>query len=274
MKNLLQQQKDHFEELLFEGRNKQYGAYVLRSEYERTATKALFGGIAVFAAIALTPLLINVFRTPVETPPVVGTEHVLKTVDTPDDPIIPVPPAAVVHQKQTENTVKIEIPEPTRNPAKETPAPSQTVISDSKIGHENIIGTPPTTSYVAPVESTPTAPVAPVEPAHSIVDNAPKTTVDVSAEFAGGINAFRTKVVNGFDTSVMDGSGEVVKTTVVFIVEKDGTISDVKASGPNATFNKEAEKTIKSVRGKWVPAKLNGENVRSYFKFPITMQFE
>ena len=72
----------------------------------------------------------------------------------------------------------------------------------------------------------------------------------------------------------MDGTGEVAKTTIIFIVEKDGTISEVKATGPNADFNREAIKTIKSVKGKWVPAKLNGENVRSYFKFPISMQFE
>jgi protein TonB len=106
------------------------------------------------------------------------------------------------------------------------------------------------------------------------VDNSPKTTVDVQADFTGGINAFRNKVVNQFDTSVMDGTGEVVKTTLVFIVEKDGTISEVKATGPDAVFNREAVKTIKSVRGKWIPAKLNGENVRSYFKFPISMQSE
>jgi hypothetical protein len=39
-------------------------------------------------------------------------------------------------------------------------------------------------------------------------------------------------------------------------------------------FNKEAEKTIKGIKGKWNPAKFQGENVRSYFRFPISMQFE
>ena len=42
----------------------------------------------------------------------------------------------------------------------------------------------------------------------------------------------------------------------------------------DAAFNKEAEKTIRNIKGKWMPAKLNGKNVRSYFNFPISMQFE
>ena len=28
------------------------------------------------------------------------------------------------------------------------------------------------------------------------------------------------------------------------------------------------------IKGKWNPAKFQGENVRSYFRFPISMQFE
>ena len=43
---------------------------------------------------------------------------------------------------------------------------------------------------------------------------------------------------------------------------------------PLHRFNKEAEKTIKGIKGKWNPAKFQGENVRSYFRFPISMQFE
>ena len=61
---------------------------------------------------------------------------------------------------------------------------------------------------------------------------------------------------------------------MTFVVERDGTISNVKAVGANADFNRESEKVIKSIKGKWNPAKLGGQNVRSYFRFPISMQFE
>jgi protein TonB len=62
---------------------------------------------------------------------------------------------------------------------------------------------------------------------------------------------------------------------VTFIVEKDGTISGLKANGKDVEFNNEAIRTIKNVKGLWKPAKnKQGEAVRSYFKFPITMNFE
>ena len=65
-----------------------------------------------------------------------------------------------------------------------------------------------------------------------------------------------------------------MSTVVTFIVERDGSISSVKAAGKDAAFNREAERTIKSVKGKWVPAKVKGQAVRSYFKFPVSMMFE
>ena len=34
------------------------------------------------------------------------------------------------------------------------------------------------------------------------------------------------------------------------------------------------KRKVRKINGKWTPAKLKGENVRSYFKFPISMMFE
>jgi len=99
-------------------------------------------------------------------------------------------------------------------------------------------------------------------------------TVDQAADFAGGgLNGFRKKFVESFDNSAMEGEG-TVKTEITFVVERDGTISQVKASGSSSDFNREAERTIKSIRGKWNPGKVNGQPVRSRFRFPVTMNFE
>ena len=272
MKNLLQNKEFQLDEILFENRNKNYGAYVLRTEADRILTKSMFIGIGVFAMIAITPLMINVFNAtdapiPKELPP----PYVITHFNEPPEviPVAPVTPPAVAPI----NTLDSRVPTPTRDAKIEKVMPRQTDYDKAVIGTQDIVGDPPIITTVPPVINVaPTAgpPITAPEP----VDNSVKTSVDISANFNGGINAFRNKVVNQFDTSVMNGTGDVVKTTVVFIVEKDGTISEVKATGPDATFNREAIKTIKSVKGKWVPAKLNGQNVRSYFKFPISMQFE
>lgn len=97
------------------------------------------------------------------------------------------------------------------------------------------------------------------------------TEADQSAEFPGGINSFRNKISKSFDTSVMKGGEGVITTTISFVVERDGSFSDVKAEGLNTDFNAEAIRAIKSIKNKWIPAKIGGENVRFLYKFPITM---
>ena len=99
------------------------------------------------------------------------------------------------------------------------------------------------------------------------------TSVDVEADYGdGGLNGFRTKVAENFDSEVVQGEG-VLTTTVTFVVESNGTVSQVKATGANPDFNREAERVVRSIKG-WKPAKKGGINVRSYYKLPLTMNFE
>jgi protein TonB len=71
----------------------------------------------------------------------------------------------------------------------------------------------------------------------------------------------------------MEGEGSV-STEITFVVERDGTLTDVKAKGSNSTFNAEAIRAVKSVKNKWTPAKVNGQSVRYRFRFPVKMVFE
>ena len=99
------------------------------------------------------------------------------------------------------------------------------------------------------------------------------TSVDVEADYGdGGLNGFRTKVMENFDSEAVQGEG-VLTTTVTFVVESNGTVSQVKATGSNPNFNREAERVVRSIKG-WKPAKKGGINVRSYYKLPLTMNFE
>lgn len=170
------------------------------------------------------------------------------------------------------NTYDSRIATPTKNANEPKPVTKQD-IADAVPGVTTSLDNPPVSVVSPPQIEIPMVTTPAVVPPKK-VDNNPVTTVDVEAKFNGGIDVFRNKVVGNFDTGNFEGSGDLMKTVVTFIVEKDGTISNIKANGENSQFNKEAEKTIRSIKGKWTPAKLNGENVRSYFKFPISMQFE
>ena len=63
---------------------------------------------------------------------------------------------------------------------------------------------------------------------------------------------------------------------VQFIVELDGSISDVKTIGsvPHKSLGKEAVIKVKRIPGKWAPAKKNGQPVRSYFKLPVMFRLK
>lgn len=272
MKNLLQNKEFQLDEILFQGRNKAYGAYTLRQESDRILTKSMIVGIALFTVLSAVPLFLNSYKT---SDPVLGTgdysKHVLKRVEyrTPEKN----PPATVVPQVPSKiKTVVSQVPTPSSTATQDQP-PAK--ISDTGVRSlENIKGTE-TTTYITPsVTNHPVSLLPAVTPPANIPNNDPMTKVDVEATFSGGINAFRNKVVSQFNTSGFEGIGEKLSTVVTFIVEKDGTISAVKANGKNAEFSREAEKTIRSVKGKWTPAKIKGQPVRSYFSFPITMMFE
>ena len=260
-------------EVVFEKRNKEYGAYALRNEANVVLKKALFIGVGLFGLLAMTPLLINTLKPKAAKTPVFVPIN-LKNVDRPDDRIEKpeprvIPPKAPVQVK----TQSLTPPTPTRDAVKEETINqkvddaviSTTTTPGVAVTNPNQHVTAGTENGKEIVKETPAKP----NPNDIIRD------VDVEADFIGGVNAFRTKVLQNFDSSVVENeTGEVVKAVVTFVVERDGTISNIKVSGTNTDFNKEAEKTIKGIKGKWNPAKFQGENVRSYFRFPISMQFE
>lgn len=284
MKHLNTNQEFRFNEILFEHRNKEYGAYALRNESDRILTKALFIGVSLLAAISITPLIISAFNNepstvhvPTDGPPVVIKLKKIDPVDTPPVQIIkPVEHVAPPNQKQFDSSV----PTPKRDAVEPI---KQEKPKDATAGLiDNFKGEPvkPDT-YVPPVpvigNGPVTAPPIQVKVEPKVPDNhiAGQGELAVEASYDGGINSFRNKVMSNFDGAGFEGEDGIMKTTVTFIVETNGTISGLKADGKDADFNSEAIRTIKSIKGKWVPGKnKQGEAVRSYFKFPISMKFD
>jgi protein TonB len=281
MKHLHQNDEFRFNEVLFEHRNKEYGAYVLRNESDRILTKSLFIGVSLLAAISITPLIISAFKPaeapvhiPTDGPPIVIK---LKKVDRKDPPVQivkPVQPVAPPNQKQYNSTP----PTPTKDAVESV---KQDKPKDATPGLiDNLKGDPvKPNNYVPPAPVIGTGPATPPvqlpvmkEDPNKIADSG---ELSIEASFEGGINAFRDKVMNKFDTSGFEDSGDLMKTTVTFIVETNGTISAIKADGKNVSFNSEAVRVIKLIKGTWKPGKnKQGQAVRSYFKFPISMKFD
>jgi len=277
MKNLLQVfGKDRMDEIVFANRNKAYGAYALRNEYSNQLTKALLVGVAFFGTLSVIPLIISAFESNATIP---TDDHSKREIIVIDEPIdVPKPPQAAVIPPKVKTVASPEYT-PVRVVKKNKPEPTDDDKKNAAISNVTSAG-PETTMVTAPPVITGPPTVAPytvpVTPP-AVVEDPDKVRkpdeVDVAANFKGGIDAFRQKVAQGFDTESVDQSG-MVSGVITFVVEKDGSISNIKINGENSDFNKEAERTVKSIKSKWTPAQLNGKTVRSSFRMPISMRIE
>ena len=266
------------DEIVFENRNKAYGAYDLRTNYRSVLTKAFIFGTILFCVAAFTPFVIMKIKqmTAKETQEV--NANLIDII--PEETIIeepveeePPPPPPPKEEPPQQEVIQNVVPEPVKAPKVETPPQPITKQLETTTGLVNLEGVKTTTYTPPPPPPCPSkSTTGEVKP--QVSESQVYTEVEQLAEFKGGINAFRSKVQNNFDTSVMSGDEGTVKTEVTFVVERDGSITDVKASGPNKDFNAEAIRTVKSVRDKWTPAKINGQAVRYRYRLPLTMQFE
>lgn len=267
------------DEIVFENRNKSYGAYDLRRTYPRALTKAFVIGTVLFCAVAITPFVVMKIKqmNPKET-----TEVNANLIDIiPEETIIeqpkeeePPPPPPPPKEEPKVEVIQNVVPEPKRAPKVETPPPPITKQLETNTGlvSQEGVKAPSYTPPPPPPSTGTKAATVEVKPAVSTTEV--YTEVEQQAEFPGGINSFRNRVASNFDTSVMSGGEGALRTEITFVVERNGSITDVKATGPNSDFNREAERTVKSIRNKWTPAKINGQNVRYRFRLPLTMNFE
>ena len=283
-----------FEELVFENRNKAYGAYDLRRSYRGLLTRAFLIGVLFFSGMVLLPLLYSkTIKT--EAKEEDGTTVILNPEDfetieeedpAPDEPLenkqeevlqslddVAPPPSEQVA------TIANVVPEPVENAPIETPPPTKKDMENKAISTKTVEGVAATNNAPPPVQGVEggRGTQAKIEGAKIVDKPVDKqeihTTVDVEADYGnGGLNGFRAKVAENFDSEAVQGEG-MLTTTVKFVVETNGTVSQVKATGANPDFNREAERVVRSIKG-WKPAKKGGVNVRSYYSLPLKMKFE
>lgn len=112
------------------------------------------------------------------------------------------------------------------------------------------------------------------------IENIYVTTVcpdypDHEAYFPNGTEAFTKKVENAILDSAKIKKGEnILKAMLNFTVECDGSLMEVQVIGSNVSFNIAVEKAIKQIKHKWIPAKYDGNFVKSKIQLPITINYK
>ncbi|CAM2928571.1 hypothetical protein DRF59_03655 [Chryseobacterium flavum] len=99
----------------------------------------------------------------------------------------------------------------------------------------------------------------------------PGNTAETAPDYPGGINTLRQEVADLIYVDAVYSEAKTVKTSVAFIVEKDGSISNVHAQGDNFTFNRQAEIALYSISEKFLPALTKGDPARFQFRLPLTL---
>ncbi|MGX9986779.1 energy transducer TonB [Soonwooa purpurea] len=267
------------DEIVFQNRNKEYGAYELRTDYPKLLTKSFILGTVFFFLAVVTPfvyLKIQQMNAKEATEVDANLIEIL-----PDQPVLeqpkeeePPPPPPPKEEPEKIEIIQNVVPEPKREPKVETPPPPITKQLETTTGLINQEGVkkpdftppppPPSTGKGVTIEAKPAVSTTEVY-----------DSVDQSAEYPGGMNALRSFLSNNFDTSLFDGGEGKLTAKLRFVVERDGTVSDVKIiqKSGNNDFDNEAIRNVKKLK-KWKPGKKDGEAVRSYYGIPFTMDFQ
>lgn len=266
------------DEIVFENRNKEYGAYDLRHQYPRLLTKSFIIGTALFLLAALSPFIYLTIKNLTAPPKQEVKADLVDILE--EEPIIeqpkeeePPPPPPPKEEEKIE-VIQNVVPEPVKAPKIETPPPPITKQLETTTGLNNQEGVK-APAYTPPPPPPSTGTKATTVEVKANNPNEIYKDVDQSAEYPGGMGALRKFLGDNFDTSLMEGGEGTLKAKLKFVVEKDGTVSAVtiEEKSPNGDFNSEAVRVVKKLK-KWTPAKRNGESVRSYYSVPFTMNFE
>lgn len=257
-------------DILFEGKNKEYGAYDLRKTYNRRLIKAL-ATMAGMIMLLFIGYYVSGRSTGKEKIAMMVTDTQLEEVKTEKKEVILPPPPKVEPPKVkiTQFTPPKITPDKDVNPDEKPPAQDDLV--DTKIGTVNVDGAKDD-GFTAPPPSNGSTGV--VEAPKKDDEDYDKTFIKVEQESTyptgtPGWQRYLNKYLHYPDEAI---NIEIHGTVVVqFIVDKEGNVSDVQAvSGPEqGGLREEAVRVIKK-SGKWTPAVQNGRQVKSYKKQPIT----
>ena len=236
-----------FLDILFEGKNKEYGAYELRKTYNKRMLRAI-GGTAIVILLLFIGYFVSNLDSGSSKKAMVVEDVQLEDVKEEKKNEPPPPPPPKVEPPKVE-MAKFTPPKivPDDKVKEEEKPPEQEKLEDTKIGTVNQEGIK---------DEGITAP--PVSDAGKGVVEAPKkddedydktfTKVEIESEFPGGAAAwlrYLNKNLRYPDDAV---NNEIQGTVVVqFIVDKEGNVSDVQAiSGPdNGGLRDEAVRVIK-----------------------------
>lgn len=256
-------------DLIFDGRNKEYGAYELRSTYEQRIKKSLLITFSILAvsiggAAVAGSLKKHERRYEIKEGLVIAD---LRPDEKKIEPIEPVRKIEEIQVKAEKFTSELKIMEDDKVTS---PPPDIDALKDAQIDLVKKEGIEFDGTSIPPNEGIEKGIVEVRENKEPEIF----TSVEVDAEFKGNWRAFLERNLNAevpVENSAPAGRYSVV---IQFVVDVNGNVSDIKAlTNHGYGMEDEAVRVLKKA-AKWEPAIQNGISVKAYRKQPITFDVQ
>ena len=262
-----------YDEIIFQTRNRAYGAFDLRQHYRPTLTRALGVGVGLFLLGLSAPTLYARFfpADPFSSNQVMVETELMKLEEPPAEALpIPIPP---VDMPVAQSTVRNLIPVVVMDAPEDMPVASVDELKDATSGPETAEGTGDIDVIAPPEVSTPTA-------KETALEVAPKTdevfvVVEQQPEYPGGMDALRTFLTRNLNYPRSAASAGVSgRVFVSFVVNTDGSLTDVQVlKGIGFGCDEEAMRVVQKMPH-WRPGKQSGRAVRVKYNLPIAFALE
>jgi protein TonB len=255
-----------FDDIIFENRNKQYGAYALRNGYANRMLLALGSGMSV---ILLGAFIFMNGDQPEKSQPLPEKEAMLvRTIELPkEQPAEPIKPKEPKSVKPVEKTATVKY---TSTIKIEKDLKQEMVAVEDLNGKS--IGTESQEGKVA--DGTVVPDPGPVATGNGNRQSEQPlsdfTAVERGPEFPGGAIALKKFLARNLSSPDNLEQGELKTVRVRFRVDKDGTVNslEIVASG-GEDFDDEVVRVCRKMP-KWIPAIQNGVNVPVSYILPVT----
>lgn len=268
-------------DIIFEGKNKEFGAYQLRSSSAKRHNLAMLSVVVVIIAALLISLLVSRIEQAEETLTAEAEQEMVSVDTTPEEEI-----EEPEEERFEEPEVEEVLPEEVLNTVKVT---ELAIVDDSEVTKEDEVKTQDEltqteTAFGATDFDKGTDDVTVVrEIKNEVVVEEKKpaapeqifTAVEEQPQYPGGIEELYKYISRNLHYPEMAAQNNIQgRVFVKFVVEKDGSVSQVSvARGKDPDLDREAVRVVKTLP-KFIPGKMNGQNVRVWYTLPINFKLQ
>jgi protein TonB len=257
-------------EIVFQKRNREFGAYTLRSEYDKRLIWVMFSFMLGLSSIVGSYMIYKnwpeeqVVEKPKDNTQFTTQAPPIEEDVPPPPPEEPPPPMekSIAFMPPVVVDIPVEDQIPIQEDMDDTKASTTTNEDGVDFGGTN---------FVEPDDDDGPAITEPEK------EDKIYTFVDEEPEFPGGYQAMMAYIQKNFNYPQVAIENNIQgKAYVKFVVKGDGTVSQVQIERgiPGCPeCDKEAKRVVNGMPG-WKAGKVNGKSVSSVFRLPITFELE